>query len=126
MPELKALTDVLVKHPACLGADRRHVRASRLRRLSSSPRSAQVEPKLYDRTLTMNGVSKAYCMTGWRIGYGAARDLIKAMAKLQSQSTSNPSSIAQWAAGRSAERPAGFHSGTTRCSRSAAISWCRC
>ncbi|MEL6747415.1 MAG: pyridoxal phosphate-dependent aminotransferase [Pseudomonadota bacterium] len=60
---------------------------------------AQVAPDLYDRTLTMNGVSKAYAMTGWRIGYAAGPvDLIKAMAKLQSQSTSNPSSISQWAA----------------------------
>jgi aspartate aminotransferase len=60
---------------------------------------AQVEPGLYDRTLTMNGVSKAYCMTGWRIGFaGGPQMLIKAMAKLQSQSTSNPSSISQWAA----------------------------
>ena len=60
---------------------------------------AQVEPKLYDRTLTMNGVSKAYAMTGWRIGYaGGPEALIKAMAKMISQTTSNPSSISQWAA----------------------------
>ena len=60
---------------------------------------AQVEPKLYDRTLTVNGVSKAYSMTGWRIGFaGGPKDLIKAMAKIQSQSTSNPSSISQAAA----------------------------
>jgi aspartate aminotransferase len=60
---------------------------------------AQVEPELYDRTLTVNGVSKAYAMTGWRIGYAAGpKDLIKAMGKIQSQSTSNPSSISQWAA----------------------------
>src|SRR3546814_1022711 len=60
---------------------------------------AQVEPKLYDRTLTVNGVSKAYCMTGWRIGYaGGPAKLIKAMATVQSQSTSNPSSISQAAA----------------------------
>ena len=60
---------------------------------------AQVEPRLYDRTLTVNGVSKAYCMTGWRIGYaGGPVPLIKAMATLQSQSTSNPSSISQAAA----------------------------
>ncbi len=60
---------------------------------------AQVEPRLKDRTLTMNGVSKAYAMTGWRIGYGAAPEpLIRAMAKLQSQSTSNPCSISQYAA----------------------------
>ncbi|MFH1517739.1 MAG: pyridoxal phosphate-dependent aminotransferase, partial [Pseudomonadota bacterium] len=60
---------------------------------------AQVEPALYDRTLTMNGVSKAYAMTGWRIGYAAGPEpLIKAMAKMISQTTSNPSSISQWAA----------------------------
>ena len=60
---------------------------------------AQVEPKLYDRTLTMNGVSKAYAMTGWRIGYAAGPvELIKAMGKMISQTTSNPSSISQWAA----------------------------
>jgi aspartate aminotransferase len=59
---------------------------------------AQVEPGLYERTLTMNGVSKAYAMTGWRIGYcGGPEPLIKAMAKLQSQSASNASSISQWA-----------------------------
>jgi aspartate aminotransferase len=60
---------------------------------------AQVEPRLYERTLTMNGVSKAYAMTGWRIGYaGGPEPLIKAMAKMISQTTSNPSSISQWAA----------------------------
>ena len=71
---------------------------------------AQIEPALYERTLTMNGVSKAYCMTGWRIGYGGGPEpLIKAMSKLQSQSTSNPSSIAQWAAVEALERPARLH-----------------
>jgi aspartate aminotransferase len=60
---------------------------------------AQVEPALYDRTLTMNGVSKAYAMTGWRIGYaGGPEPLIGAMRKVISQTTSNPSSISQWAA----------------------------
>ncbi|MDR6627339.1 pyridoxal phosphate-dependent aminotransferase [Caulobacter segnis] len=60
---------------------------------------AQVEPKLYDRTLTMNGVSKGYSMTGWRIGYAAGPEpLIKAMGKMISQTTSNPCSISQWAA----------------------------
>jgi aspartate aminotransferase len=60
---------------------------------------AQVEPRLYDRTLTMNGVSKAYSMTGWRIGYaGGPEPLIKLMAKVMSQSTSNPCSVSQWAA----------------------------
>jgi aspartate aminotransferase len=59
---------------------------------------AQVEPGIYDRTLTLNGVSKAYCMTGWRIGYaGGPEKLIKAMSTLQSQSTTNPNAIAQWA-----------------------------
>ena len=60
---------------------------------------AQVEPSLYDRTLTMNGVSKAYAMTGWRIGYaGGPVHLIKAMGTVQSQSTSNPCSVSQYAA----------------------------
>ena len=59
---------------------------------------AQVAPDLYERTLTMNGLSKAYCMTGWRIGYGAGpKDLIAAMAKVQSQTTSGASSVSQWA-----------------------------
>jgi aspartate aminotransferase len=60
---------------------------------------AQVEPELAPRTLTMNGVSKSHAMTGWRLGYaGGPADLISAMTKLQGQSTSNPSSISQWAA----------------------------
>jgi aspartate aminotransferase len=60
---------------------------------------AQVEPGLYDRTLTCNGVSKSYAMTGWRIGYaGGPVHLIKAMGTIQSQSTSNPSSVSQYAA----------------------------
>ena len=59
---------------------------------------AQVAPDLYERTLTMNGLSKAYCMTGWRIGYAAGpKDLIAAMAKVQSQTTSGASSVSQWA-----------------------------
>ena len=59
---------------------------------------AEVEPRLYERTLTMNGVSKAYAMTGWRIGFcGGPEPLIRAMAKLQSQTVSNPASISQWA-----------------------------
>ena len=70
---------------------------------------AQVEPALYERTLTMNGLSKAYCMTGWRIGYaGGPEPLIKAMGKLQSQSTSNPSSISQWAAVEALNGPQDF------------------
>ena len=69
----------------------------------------EVEPSLYDRTLTMNGVSKAYAMTGWRIGYaGGPKDLIKAMAKVQSQSTTNPSSISQAAAAAALSGPQDF------------------
>ncbi len=70
---------------------------------------AQVEPELYERTLTVNGVSKAYAMTGWRIGYaGGPVELIKAMAKIQSQSTSNPSSISQAAAVEALNGPQDF------------------
>lgn len=70
---------------------------------------AEVAPDLYDRTLTVNGVSKAYSMTGWRIGYCAGPvPLIKAMAKVQSQSTSNPSSISQAAAVAALNGPQGF------------------
>ena len=70
---------------------------------------AQVAPDLYDRTLTMNGVSKAYCMTGWRIGYaGGPKALIKAMTTIQSQSTSNPSSISQAAAVEALNGPQDF------------------
>ncbi len=70
---------------------------------------AQVEPKLYDLTLTMNGVSKAYAMTGWRIGYAAGPEaLIKAMGKMISQTTSNPSSISQWAAVEALNGPQDF------------------
>jgi aspartate aminotransferase len=67
---------------------------------------AEVEPRLYERTLTMNGVSKAYAMTGWRIGYcGAPEPLVRAMAKLQSQTVSNPTSISQWAAAAALDGP---------------------
>jgi aspartate aminotransferase len=70
---------------------------------------AQVEPRLYERTLTMNGVSKAYSMTGWRIGYaGGPEWLIKAMAAVMSQTTSNPSSISQWAAVEALNGPQDF------------------
>ncbi|WP_338616854.1 pyridoxal phosphate-dependent aminotransferase [Achromobacter sp. E1] len=76
---------------------------------------AQVAPDLKARTLTINGVSKAYAMTGWRIGYGAApADLIKAMTKLQSQSTSNPSSISQAAAQEALSGPQDFMAERTR------------
>ena len=106
--EMKALTDVLVKHPHVwiLTDDMyEHLVYDDFKFVTP----AQVEPTLYDRTLTMNGVSKSYCMTGWRIGYAAGPEvLIKAMAKLQSQSTSNPSSIAQWAAVEALNGPQGF------------------
>lgn len=70
---------------------------------------AQIEPGLCDRTLTCNGVSKAYAMTGWRIGYaGGPVALIRAMGTIQSQSTSNPSSVSQYAALEALERPAGL------------------
>jgi aspartate aminotransferase len=69
----------------------------------------QVEPRLRERALTLNGVSKAYAMTGWRIGFGGGPTLlIKAMAKLQSQSTTNPSSISQWAAVEALTGPQDF------------------
>jgi aspartate aminotransferase len=71
---------------------------------------AQVEPELYGRTLTMNGVSKAYAMTGWRIGYAAGPEkLIKAMDFVQGQQTSGACSIAQWAAVEALNRPQDHH-----------------
>ncbi len=70
---------------------------------------AQVEPSLYERTLTINGTSKAYCMTGWRIGYaGGPELLIKAMAMIQSQSTTNPAAVSQWAAVEALNGPQDF------------------
>ena len=106
--ELKSLTDVLLKHPhVWILTDDMYEHLVYDDFEFYTP--AQVEPRLYDRTLTMNGVSKAYCMTGWRIGYGAGpEELIKAMSKLQSQSTSNPSSIAQWAAVEALNGPQDF------------------
>ena len=96
--ELKELTDVLLRHPhVWVMTDDMYEHLAYDGFEFCTP--AQVEPKLYDRTLTVNGVSKAYAMTGWRIGYAAGpQQLIAAMRKVQSQSTSNPSSISQWAA----------------------------
>ncbi|MEM7650730.1 MAG: aspartate transaminase [Pseudomonadota bacterium] len=96
--ELKALTDVLLKHPhVWVMVDDMYEHLVYDGFEFATP--AQVEPKLYDRTITINGVSKAYAMTGWRIGYaGGPKELIKAMSKIQSQSTSNPSSVSQAAA----------------------------
>lgn len=106
--ELKKLTDVLVKYPhVWILTDDMYEHLVYDDFVFATP--AQVEPKLYDRTLTMNGVSKAYCMTGWRIGYCAGPlALIKAMTKIQSQSTSNPTSISQWAAVEALNGPQDF------------------
>ena len=96
--ELKALTDVLMRHPhVWVMSDDMYEHLVFDDFKFCTP--AEVEPGLYDRTLTCNGVSKAYAMTGWRIGYAAGPvALIKAMGTIQSQSTSNPSSVAQYAA----------------------------
>ncbi|MBK0398418.1 pyridoxal phosphate-dependent aminotransferase [Limibaculum sp. M0105] len=96
--ELKGLTDVLMRHPhVWVMTDDMYEHIAYEGFDFVTP--VQVERGLYDRTLTVNGVSKAYSMTGWRIGYaGGPEQLIKAMAKVQSQSTSNPCSISQWAA----------------------------
>ncbi len=96
--ELKQLTDVLLRHPHVqIMTDDMYEHLAYDDFTFCTP--AEVEPKLYDRTLTVNGVSKAYAMTGWRIGYAAGpEEIIKAMRKVQSQSTSNPCSISQWAA----------------------------
>ena len=106
--ELKALTDVLLRHPQVwLLTDDMYEHLLYDGHKFFTP--AQVEPKLYERTLTMNGLSKAYCMTGWRLGYaGGPEQLIKAMCKLQSQSTSNPCSITQWAAVEALNGPQDF------------------
>ena len=106
--ELKAVTDVLVRHShVWVLTDDMYEHLVYDDFEFTTP--VQVEPRLYERTLTMNGVSKSYCMTGWRIGYGAGPEpLIKAMSKLQSQSTSNPSSIAQWAAVEALNGPQDF------------------
>ena len=108
--QLKALTDVLMapknRHVWVLTDDMyEHLIYDDLEFFTP----AQVEPGLYERTLTMNGLSKTYCMTGWRMGYGAGPEpLIKTMCKLQSQSTSNPSSISQWAAVEALNGPQDF------------------
>ena len=96
--ELKELTDVLMRHPhvwVMTDDMYEHLAYDDFEFCTL----AEVEPALYDRTLTCNGVSKAYAMTGWRIGYAAGPEkLIGAMRKIQSQSTSNPCSVSQWAA----------------------------
>ena len=106
--ELKAITDVLVRHPhvwVMTDDMYEHLVYDDFKFHSI----AEVEPKLYERTLTVNGVSKAYCMTGWRIGYaGGDATLIKAMAMLQSQSTSNPVAVSQWASVEALNGPQDF------------------
>ncbi|MAB00054.1 MAG: aspartate aminotransferase [Stappia sp.] len=106
--ELKAIADVLKRHPhvwVMTDDMYEHLVYDDFEFTTL----AQVEPALYDRTLTVNGVSKAYAMTGWRIGYaGGPVEIIKAMAKIQSQSTSNPCSIAQWAAVEALTGPQDF------------------
>ena len=106
--ELKALTDVLMRHPhVWVMTDDMYEHLVFDDFEFCTP--AQVEPGLYDRTLTVNGVSKAYAMTGWRIGYAAGpEELIKGMRKVQSQSTSNPCSISQWAAVEALNGPQGY------------------
>ena len=106
--ELKALTDVLVRHPDVwvLTDDMyEHLVYDDFQFFTP----AQLEPRLYERTLTVNGVSKAYCMTGWRIGFaGGPEPLIKAMAVIQSQSTSNPAAVSQWASVEALNGPKDF------------------
>jgi aspartate aminotransferase len=106
--ELKAVTDVLLRHPHVhiMTDDMyEHLVYDDFRFFSP----AQLEPGLYERTLTVNGMSKAYCMTGWRIGYaGGPQALIKAMAMIQSQSTSNPTAVAQWASVEALDGPQDF------------------
>jgi aspartate aminotransferase len=106
--ELKAITDVLVRHPhVYVMSDDMYEHLVYDDFQFCSP--AQLEPRLYERTLTVNGVSKAYCMTGWRIGYaGGPEQLIKTMAMIQSQSTSNPTAVAQWAAVEALNGPQDF------------------
>ena len=96
--EMKKITDILLKYPhvyVMVDDMYEHLVYDGFEFVTP----AQVEPAIFDRTLTINGVSKAYAMTGWRIGYaGGPKEIIKAMAKIQSQSTSNPCSISQEAA----------------------------
>jgi aspartate aminotransferase len=106
--ELKAITDVLVRHPhVWVMSDDMYEHLVYDDFEFYSP--AQLEPRLYERTLTVNGVSKTYCMTGWRIGYaGGPESLIKAMAMIQSQSTSNATAVAQWASVEALDGPQDF------------------
>ena len=106
--EMKALTDILMRHPNILILPDdmyEHIVYDGFQFCTP----AEVEPGLKDRTLTTNGVSKAYCMTGWRVGYAAGPvELIKAMNKVQSQSTTHTSSVSQYAAVEALNGPQGF------------------
>jgi aspartate aminotransferase len=106
--DIKGLTDVLMKHShVWVLTDDMYEHIAYDGFEFATP--VEVEPRLKDRALTLNGVSKAYAMTGWRIGFaGGPTLLIKAMAKLQSQSTTNPSSISQWAAVEALTGPQDF------------------
>ena len=106
--ELRALTEVLLRHPhVWVMSDDMYEHLSFDDFRFCTP--AEVEPGLHDRTLTVNGVSKAYAMTGWRIGYAAGpAQLVRAMAKIQSQSTSNPCSVSQHAAVEALNGPQDF------------------
>ena len=106
--EMKALTDVLMKHPhVWVMTDDMYEHIVYDDFKFCTP--AQVEPGIYDRTLTLNGVSKVYCMTGWRVGYAAGPlEVIKAMNKIQSQSTTHTSSISQAAAVAALNGPTDF------------------
>ncbi|WP_299936729.1 pyridoxal phosphate-dependent aminotransferase [uncultured Pelagimonas sp.] len=106
--ELKAITEVLMRHDhVWVMSDDMYEHLAYDGFEFTTP--AQIEPRLYDRTLTVNGVSKAYAMTGWRIGYaGGPEHLIAAMRKIQGQSTTNPSSISQWAAVEALNGPQDF------------------
>jgi aspartate aminotransferase len=106
--ELRALTDVLLRHPhVWVMSDDMYEHLAYDDFTFCTP--AEIEPKLYERTLTVNGVSKAYAMTGWRIGYaGGPEHLIAAMRKVQGQSTTNPCTISQWAAVEALNGPQDF------------------
>jgi aspartate aminotransferase len=106
--ELRRLAEVLLRHPHV------HILTDDIYEVlvydgKTFATIAQVEPRLQPRTLTMNGVSKSHAMTGWRIGYCTGpRELLGAMLKLQGQSTTNPSSISQWAAVEALNGPQAF------------------
>ena len=106
--DLKRITDVLMRHPhVWVMTDDMYEHLVYDDFKFCTP--AEVEPGLYDRTLTVNGMSKAFCMTGWRIGYAAGPEsLIKGMRTIQSQSTSNPNSIAQAASIAALDGPMEF------------------